>query len=560
MTHHDVDLATVEIVRNRLGKIAEEMQSRVMNSAYSSMWQEAGDLSCGILSHNAEMVGQAERAVPIHIATMTTSARGAIEQTGGYEALEPGDVLIQNDPYSGNNHLPDFIIAQPVFDDDELLGFSAVRAHWLDIGGSSPTSYAIDTGNVIKEGLRVPPTKLFEAGERNEGLETVLLSNVRGRREREGDYNAQLAGVRYGTERLKSLAEQYGAETLTDCIDVILSNEETRMRQKIDALPDGIYTATDHLDGDGVDATDIEINVALALEDDAIHVDFGGTDGQVYGGVNAPIAVTLAATHYAVKTSIDPGEPGTSGAYRPITVDAPEGSLLNPTYPAPVVAGNHETANRAYDAVVRAISTIDPELAFGAGEGSTNGITYQSLETGVINRTRMVGGMGGCPHRDGVNAIRSGVGNTGFEPVERLEDKYDFVVIDELSIVQDTGGAGTYRGGNAARMVTKFTDETEVILTSDRNRIPPYGIDEGEPGQCGTQTHISPTGDETSLAPKVTTTAPAGSKILLQPAGGGGFGPPARRSREAVLNDVRDGYISRETAEDTYGVDTSSGD
>lgn len=557
MTDTKIDPATVEIVRNRLGKIAEEMQSRVMNSAYSSMWQEAGDLSCGILSRDAEIVGQADRAIPIHIATMTTSARGVIEDTGGYEALQPGDVLIQNDPYSGNNHLPDFILAQPVFLDDTLLGFAAVRAHWLDVGGSSPTSYATDTGHIIKEGLRIPPSKLFHAGERNCTLENVILSNVRGRREREGDYNAQLAGVRYGQERFEALAEQYGPEIILECIDTILTNEETRMKNRIDELSDGSYTATDYLDGDSIDAKDIEINVKVTIEGDTIHVDFADTDKQVPGGVNAPLAVTLAATHYAVKTTLDPGEPGTSGAYRPISVEAPEGSLLNPRHPAPVVAGNHETANRAYDTVVRAIATIDSELGFGAGEGSTNGITYQSLESGTINRTRMVGGMGACPRRDGVNAIRSGVGNTGFEPVERFEDKYKFVIIDELSIVPDTGGAGQYRGGNAGRMVTRFTDKTEVILTSDRCRIPPYGINGGREGSCGKQIHISPDGEETALPPKVTTTVPAGSQILLQPAGGGGYGSPADRSRNAVLADVRDGYISAETAKEEYNVDAS---
>lgn len=557
MTDAEVDPATVEIVRNRLRTIAKEMQSRVMNAAYSSMWQEAGDLSCGILNPDAEIVGQSDRAIPIHIATMTSSARGLIDGTGGREALAPGDILMQNDPYAGNNHLPDFILAEPVFVDDTLVGFAAVRAHWLDVGGSSPTSYATDTGHVIKEGLRVPPSKLFRAGERNDALHEVVLSNVRGRREREGDYNAQLGGVRYGKERVESLAEQYGTERFLGAVDTILGNEEREMRAEIGALPDGRYTASDYLDGDGVDATDIEIRVAVTVEGESIHADFAGTDGQVYGGVNAPLAVTRAATQYAVKTTLNPGDPGTSGSYRPVTVDAPVGSLVNPEYPAPVVAGNHETANRVYDAVVRAISRIDPELAFGAGEGSTNGITYRSLETGEMNRTRMVGGMGGCPGRDGVDAIRSGVGNTGFEPVERFEEKYDFVVIEEVSIVPDTGGAGRYRGGNAGRMVTRFTDETEVILTSDRCRTPPYGIDGGQSGHRAVQRHIPPTGEGIDLDPKVTVTVPAGSTVLLQPAGGGGYGPPDERPEAAVLADVRDGYVSAETAQDVYGVDAS---
>jgi N-methylhydantoinase B len=556
-TAADLTPTTVEVIRNQLVNISEEMQARVMNSAYSSMWQEAGDLSAALLSPRAEVAGQSQRAIPIHVATMVTSVGQIVEQTGGYDALEEGDILIQNDPYSGNNHLPDFVVAEPVFHDGSLLGFSAVRGHWLDVGGSSPTSYAIDTGEILKEGLRVPPAKLYEAGERNDALYRVIFANVRDSDERVGDFNAQLAGVRQGRRRLQEVAEKYGAETVRATVDRLLDNDERRMRSCIEALPDGDYEAEDFLDGDGIEDELLRIHATVRVRGSDIEVDFTGTDGQVSGGINAPPSVTRAATHYGIKCTLNPGILRTSGEFRPVDIDAPRRSLVNPEHPAPVVAGNHETANRVFDTVVRAIGTIDADLVFGAGEGSTNGLTYRSLETKVANRTRGMGGAGACATRDGINGIRSGVGNTGIEPVERFEERYEYVTIDEFAIVTDTGGGGRFRGGNATRLTTRFADDVELIVTSDRAKTGPYGVAGGGEGARARHVHVTPDGERHELPSKCSTTLDAGSAFELQPAGGGGYGDPHERPPERVLEDVLDGYITAETALETYGVAVS---
>jgi len=548
------DPALVEIVRNQLHDVAEEMQASVMNSAYSPLWQEAGDLSCAVVSPAAEIVGQSERVIPVHIATMTSSVWAAVEATGGFDDLEPDDVLIQNDPYAGNNHLPDFMMAEPVFIDGDLLGFSAVRAHWVDIGGSSPTSYSTQTGEIIKEGLRVPPAKLFEAGERNDGLWNLILANTRDRSERVGDMNAQLAGVRRGRERLEALAERHGAASLAGATTAVLDNEERRMRNRIEELPDGRYHATDYLDGDGISDDLIEIDATLKIDDDEVHVDFDGTDAQVKGGVNSPIACTRTATYYAVKVTLDPGEPGTTGSYRPVSVDAPSGTVVTPEHPAPVVAGNHETATRVYDAVVRAIAEIDPTLAFGAGDGSSNVFNYRSEETGAINYTCQGGGMGACPGRDGINAIRSGVGNTGLQPIERVEEEYDFVTVEEFSVVPDTGGAGRRRGGCTSRRVVHFDDRVTVVTTGERAETRPFGLAGGKPGRPAVHELVHPDGSQEKMRSKATREIPAGSRVRFQPAGGGGFGDPLEREPAAVLADALDGYVTPETARETYGV------
>jgi len=554
VTDTDVDPALVEIVRNQLRDVAEEMQASVMNSAYSPLWQEAGDLSCAVVTPAAEIIGQSERVIPVHIATMTSSVRTAVERTGGYEALEPGDILLQNDPYAGNNHLPDFVMAQPVFVDGGLLGFAAVRAHWVDIGGSSPTSYSTQTGEIVQEGLRVPPAKLYEGGERNDALRNVVLANTRDRDERLGDMHAQLAGVRRGRQRLLALAGKHGVGALAAAMTVILRNDERRMRNRIAALPDGTYGAIDFLDDDGISDALIEIDASLRVNGEEIGVDFTGSDEQTTGGVNSPIACTRAATYYAMKVTLDPGEPGTTGSYRPIGVDAPEGSVVNPTHPAPVVAGNHETATRVYDAVVQAIAEIDPELAFGAGDGSSNVFNYRSLETGALNYTCMGGGMGACPGRDGINAIRSGVGNTGLQPIERVEEDYEFVTVEEFSIVSDTGGPGRYRGGCTAKRVLRFDDPTMVVTTGERAETQPFGLDGGGDGTSAVHRFSEPDGSEERLRSKATREVPAGSLIRFQPAGGGGFGDPTERPPETVLDDVRNGYVGPEAAREEYCV------
>lgn len=550
----DVGAATVEIVRNQLHDIAQEMQATVMRCAYSPLWQEAGDLSCALLSADAEIVGQSERAIPVHIATMSNSVHEAVMRTGGYDDLHPDDVLFQNDPYAGNNHLPDFVMAQPVFADSTLVGFSAVRAHWVDVGGSTPTSYTTATDEIIEEGIRVPPAKLFEKGERNDPLVEVILANTRGQDERRGDMNAQIAGVRRGHERFEETIDNNGPPAVLRSIEQILDNDEKRMQQAIDELPRGSFTAEDYLDGDGFTDELVTIRATVEVTDAGVVVDFDGTDPQARGGVNSSRSCTEAGVHYAFKVTLDPGAPGTSGSYRPIDVRAPDGTVVNPTYPGSVVAGNAETASRIYEVVVLALSKIDPELAFAAGEGSANVFNYRSRESGEINYTCSGGGLGAGPDKDGVNAIRSSIGNTGVQPIEREEADYDFVEIESFSIVPDSGGAGQFRGGHTTRRITRFDHDAEILIVADRARTQPFGLSGGDDGASARHVEHTPDGESSQLSSKTTKTVPAGSAIEIQPAAGGGFGNPLERPPEAVLTDVIDGYVSVTAARDEYGV------
>ncbi|MFB6310642.1 MAG: hydantoinase B/oxoprolinase family protein [Salinirussus sp.] len=557
-----IDPTTVEIIRNALHDIAEEMQTLVMQSAYSPLWQEGGDLSCILLSPDVEIVGRSERAIPIHIATQMSATAAAIEQLGGYDALNPGDVLFHNDPYAGNNHLNDFLTVQPVFVDGELVGFASNRGHWLDVGGSSPSSYATDTGELIQEGICVPPTKLYRAGELNEALYDTVLANVRNPEMREVDFKAQLAGLRRGHTRLRERAEEYGVSTLTASMNRILNGEERRMRDRISELPDGEYAAEDYIDGDGVEDELTRIAVTITVDGDALHADFAGTEPQLFGGVNCPLGVTKTATYYACKVTLDPGPPGSSGIYRPVSVSAPEGSLVNPTPPAPVANGNHETASRVYDVVVKAIGEIDPAIAFGAGAGSSNGFSFSHVATGRQGRHRTISGLGGCACRDGVDAIRSSVGNTAIQSFERTEEDYPFVRTEAFEIVPDSGGAGAHRGGNSMRRTIAFSEDVRVVLTAERTKVAPFGVRGGQDGSTARWIHITPDGERIEKRSKFDEILPGGSKLEATAAGAGGYGSPLDRPPEAVREDVADEYVSIEAARDEYGVaiDTETGE
>lgn len=366
--------------------------------------------------------------------------------------------------------------------------------------------------------------------------------------------NAQIAGVRRGHERFEELIEDNGAATVLRSIEEVLDNDEERMRRGIDDLPRGSYTAEDYLDGDGFTDEPVGIRATVNVTDAGVLVDFEGTDPQARGGVNSSLSCTEAGVHYAFKVTLDPGAPGTSGSYRPIDVRAPEGTVVNPEYPGSVVAGNAETASRIYEVVVRALSEIDPELAFAAGEGSANVFNYRSRRSGEMNYTCSGGGLGAAPDRDGVNAIRSSIGNTGVQPIEREETDYGFVGIESFEIVPDSGGAGRFRGGHTTRRVTRFGHDAEILIVADRARTRPFGLAGGDDGASARHVEHAPDGGSSQLSSKTTKTVPAGSAIEIQPAAGGGFGDPLERPAEAVLTDVRDGYVSVEAAREEYGV------
>ncbi len=551
-----LDPITLSVMDAGLRTAVAEMKSVVLRTAYSNLWREAGDLSCGLLDANGDIVAQGIGDIPIHLASMPTSMRGILAKIPA-ESLEPGDVLLQNDPYQGNNHMPDFIMAKPIFSEGRLLAFAAVRGHYVDIGGPTPGSYNLRATDLYGEGLRMPPVKLYRRGVVNEELIAIISANVRNAAERLGDMRSQYAGCLAAERRLLDYCERYGTEVVEQSMREVLDVSERRARAAFREMPDGRYEFADVVDGDGFSHDPLEIKVAVTIAGDEVEIDFSGTSAQARGGVNSPLAVTLSATYFALKAVAEPHTASNSGSYRPVSIITPEGTVINPHAPAPVVAGNHETSARIADVVLGALSRAVPERVCAAGTGSSTVLIVG--REGVVDDSIMYevhgAGQGANTDFDGSHARRTSIGNTGNTPVEVLEGNHPIRVL-AYEIRPDGGGAGRHRGGGGITRVVEFTEEATITMVADRDRSNPYGLHGGLPGARASFLLTLPDGTEERLDGKtVRGGVPAGSVLRLTCAGAGGYGDPAERPLESIQSDLDNGYISPERAARDYGIE-----
>ena len=558
------DPITLEVIRNGLLSIVAEMKVLVMRASYSALWREAGDLSCAISNPAGEIVAQGPEDIPVHLASLPFAINGLLERIG-VENVEPGDILFQNDPLWGNNHLPDCVMALPIFADNSLLGFSVVRGHWVDIGGSGPGSYSSVTTEALQEGLRIPPVKLCRRGVMDKDLRDIVLANVRGPTDRLGDLMAQYSGCYTGEAGVCRLAAKYGTETIIETFEDILTHSEALTRAEIRKFPNGRYCFEQWSDGDGVTDEPIRIFVNVEVLDDSLVIDFMGSHLQVVGGMNAPLAVTTGATLYAVKCVTDPWNPANSGSYRPVMVSAPKGSVVNPVLPAPVVLGNHETASLVSAAVVGALAqacTEMPERTIAAGSDSATLLAFGGKwrntdgELDEFICIELQGVAWGARHdKDGINGLRVGVGNTGNQPVEVVETEAPLRV-EYAQFVADAGGAGKFRGGCSMERRYRILEDCFMTIVGERSRFPAYGLDGGKEGCLAHFLISAPGRDEwTRLFSKsVPMPLKAGTIVLVQPAAGGGYGDPLDRDPQRVVADVRNQYVTLDKARSDYGV------
>jgi N-methylhydantoinase B len=556
----DVDPITFEVIRNALLTSAAEMKAVVMRSSYSTLWRESGDLSCALLSRDGDMIAQGPGDLPAHLATMPFSLQGALRRHP-LATLEPGDVLFHNDPQWGNNHLPDCMMAKPVYVDGEIIGFAVVRGHWTDIGGMGAGSYTAVTTDAIQEGLRIPPIKLYRRGELDQSYVDLILANVRVPRDRLGDIRAEYAGCVTGERKLLALATKYGAGTVVDCMSAILAHGEQLTRAELEKIPDGTYCFTDYSDGDGVTDEPIKIQVAVTISGSNVSVDFSGSHPQTIGGMNCPLAVTYSSVQFAVKAAADPWNPANSGCYRPVRVIAPEGSVVNPIMPASVVAGNHETAMIIVSAMFGALAQAAPERVVAAGSDSSAVTVIGGIDPRPERHgrryiyTEIQGSAWGATQRgDGVSVMRAGVGNSGNQPIEVVEAEYPVTVL-EYSMVADRGGAGQFRGGVPLRRVMRLEGDAQVTLIAERGRIAPFGLCGGQPGAVGEYLMNPGTPrEERPFSKTPPLQRQRGEVVSICAAGGGGFGPPGQRDQAHIQRDLESGLVSPQAAERDYGT------
>jgi N-methylhydantoinase B len=557
------DPATFEIVKNSLYKIAEEMRVVLAKTAYSPLLKSAGDYSCGVFNAQGEMVAQGPD-LPIHLGSMPDAVRAVV---GAFAAdVHDGDVFIHNDPYFGGSHLPDVNVVRPAFLEGRLLGYACLRAHWPDVGSATPSSYGAVT-QIFGEGLRMPPLRLVSRGTLNADLERLILANVRTPDERKGDLGAQLAATLRATERLKALARRYGCGELIGYMAQVMDYSERLMRATIMDLPDGQGIFEDFCDGDGIADDELgkdapfRIRLSVKKTADRLIVDFAGTDAQVKGPMNAPLSVTASGVYCGLKTAVDPNNlvPPNSGCWRNIEIRARKGSVVNATFPAPVVYANHEISHRVADMVMGALASFMPKQVMACSQGTSAILTLGGVDPRsgrhYVSYETVKGGYGARPNKDGINCIASGISNTMNTPVEIMETAFP-VRIERYEVNPDSGGAGRYRGGCGAIRVWRMLESADATgaLCMERMTSPPFGLLGGGAGAAAVVTLTTPDGTTRHLPSKGAFAAPAGSVIHMITPGSGGFGPVAERDPAAVGRDLLDGYVSTASAERDYGI------
>jgi len=486
----------LQVIGAGLRAVAEEMGAVLVRSAFSANIKERRDCSTALFDAQGRMIVQAEH-IPVHLGAMPEAVAAVRARNP-----QPGELYVLNDPYTGGTHLPDITIVSRV-----PCGFAVSRAHHADVGGMEPASLPAESRELYQEGVIVPPVRL------DDEVLTLLLANMRNPDERRGDLRAQIAAHRLAERRLEELVERRGEQTVMAAMDELFRYSERIVRAALSELPDGRYEAVDILEPlQGA----LEIRAAVTIAGDEVEIDFAGTSPQHDGNLNCPAAVARSACYFVVRCLTSPDLPSSGGAYAPVTIHAPEGSLVNALPPAAVVAGNTETSSRIVDVVFAAFGQAIPVPA--QGQGTMNNVTFGNR--GFTYYETIAGGQGACPATDGPSAVHVAMSNTLNTPVEALELSYPLRV-ERYALRRGSGGAGRHRGGDGVVRELRVLEDCRLSLLAERRTRGPAGAAGGRPGAVG-RTLLN---DE-ELPPKATRQLRAGDVVQIETPGGGGLGDP----------------------------------
>lgn len=555
-----VDPITVEVLGNALLSIAEEMNVTLVRTAYSTNIKERKDNSTAIFNARGETIAQAA-AIPVHLGSMLGICEEVLKKYP-LEDIFPGDMFIANDPYNGGGtHLPDITIAQPVFAEGKLVAFVANIAHHSDVGGRVAGSSSGDCTSIFQEGIRIPPIKLVNRGKVNQEILDMILLNCRTPHERKGDLSAQIASNRTGEKRVLDVIKKYGGKTFQEGIEEMLSYSERKIRKGISDIPDGVYQFTDYLDDDGIELwkEKLPIQVKVMVQGDQIHLDFAGSCGQVKGGINVVFTALQATVYYALKAIIDPDIPSNAGYYRAIQISAPEGTIVNAVPPA-AVGGRTDTCQRIVDVIFGALAQAVPEKVVAGCNSAVTTVLFSGFDSRkgkfFVYPESLGGGLGARPVKDGMDGVHVHVTNSSNLPIECLEMEYP-LMMEACELIQDSGGAGTFRGGLGVMRNYRIMEPMEFASHADRQKIPPWGLFGGKDGKGGQFVMNPGTEKEERLkSGKVSEVELRPGDILsAQTPGSGGYGCPLERHPEAVLEDVLEERVSIEMAREAYRVE-----
>ncbi len=540
-----LDPIELEVLHNALTAAAADMDVTMWRTSRSTIVREMLDYSTAIFDADGFNVAQSAR-IPQHLNSMGYCLLEIVKRFIPLEQWNDGDVVVTNDPYCGGQHLPDIVAFRPVFHAGRRVAIVGTLCHHLDVGGMSPGSYAAGATEVFQEGLRLPPVKLFEGGQRNQALWTVIAQNVRQAETVMGDLQSQVASLDVGAQAVARLAARYGADVLASACKHYLDASEAAMRECIRRMPDGVYECEDFLDDDGIDPENpVRVHAKVTISGDRMIVDLSGSAPEVRGPINATLASSSSAVYFAAVAAADRPIAANAGCYRPIDIIAPEGLIVSARHPAPVahrIAPCHVLLNVLFGALSQAIPDRMPAAYYA--------VSYVcSFQTQNADGRRKVlveievGGCGAHPNGDGASAHSFGMHNNASIPIEMIESDTPVTYL-EYGLVPGSGGAGRHRGGLGLTRVWRIDSDTASFTAQmDRFRFTPFGLHGGGHGARG-HLVLQRDGKDQALHSKVSNMRlKKGDVVRLITSGGGGLGPPRERDASALAADRRAGYV-----------------
>jgi N-methylhydantoinase B len=555
-----IDGAGVEVIRSYLVAAAEEMRATLVRTAFNPVIYEVLDFGISIYDSGLDLIGEAS-GLTFFLGANDYAIRKGVEYVGA-ENLEPGDVVIMNYPYWNGAHSYDATLFAPVFEDnpsgdapERAFAYLVVRAHWMDLGAKDP-GYVLDSTDMHQEGLIFPGTKVIAAGVANREILEIIRFNSRMPDLVMGDFNAQVASLRTGERRIKELLAKFGRSTLDAAIEAIQAHGERTSLRALAALPKGSWTAVDWMDDDGVGDEPIEMRATVTITDESFTVDFEGSHGTARGPVNMPLGSTIAMCKVAFKALTSPDEPANAGQMRPLVVKAEPGNLFHAVYPAPTFT--LWTGIVALELIFKALGQGMPERLAASSGGDLPGFMMvgnhpDTQRLFAISNGDVVG-WGATREHDGSDlTIHFSEGVARITPIEVMEARTT-MFFDRVEAVTDSGGAGRHRGGVGLRRDISFLGEGELVTVAKKTKFRPWALEGGLEPEANSLIAYPDTEREWHVSTKRVPLA-IGDTFRVVTAGGGGHGPPAERDPAAVLEDVRDGFVSREAARDVYGVD-----
>lgn len=549
-----IDAISFSVFQNALVGVAEQMSAIIWRTSYSTVIREMLDYSTAVFDREGRIISQAAR-IPQHLNSMSRSLSTTLERAYPADTWEQGDIIIMNDPYWGGQHLPDIQTFMPVFANGEMVAILGTLGHHLDVGGMRPGSYAGDATEIFQEGLRIPPFKMAKNYQMDERFIDLFGANIRQPEKTLGDLRAQTAALEIGEKSVLEIVDRFGADTFKDFCDHAIDASEKRMRACLKEIPEGVYNAEFFVDGDGVVDERIRVAVQLTIKDGEVEIDFDGTSPQRNGPINAVMAATESAVYYVIMSIADATIPANYGCYKPISIKAPAGCVVNAQSPAPVVGRNALTHTIAL-ALYKAFSQALPDRIPAAYYGMSN----VHILSGNNNKGKSwiffdieVGGWGARPTKDGPDCYSQGIHNLANTPIEMVEATYP-LRYTRYEFLADTGGAGEFRGGMGVSRDIEFLDDSGGMLNTqfDKFEVAPYGLFGGAEGATGAL-ELESKGEVASLRSKtVNQELKHGDVLRMYTQGGGGYGDPAKRDLELVRKDLREGKVTLNALKHEY--------